>query len=368
MKLAILGTVGVPGRYGGFETLATNLVRAADSEIVENEQLTVYCSARAHPGREERFLGARLRYSRLSANGLQSILYDLATAFDAIIRGHNLLLFLGVSGAVGFPLIRALTSAKIVVNVDGVEWRRDKWKGIAKIFLRLSERLAVRFAHVVISDNEGISQYLASEYGAKSVIISYGGDHALTPSEPPTPKFMSEIPERFALALCRIEPENNVEMILLAFSEIDYPLVFVGNWSASEYGTSLRKKFGDIENMFLIDPIYDDCDLYSVRSRADVYIHGHSAGGTNPSLVEMMHFGVSVCAFDCIYNRYTTEGSAYYFGSALQLREVLSYSSRNPNGREMLKIARRKYVWKEVAAEYFSLLRSALFMQAHDRY
>lgn len=357
MKLAILGTVGVPARYGGFETLAENLVQNAETQAENGNTLTVYCSARAYPERPKQFLGARLRYSRLNPNGPQSVAYDALTALDAVFRGHDTLLFLGVSGAMAIPLLRLVTRCRIVTNVDGIEWRRDKWHGVARRFLRWSEALAVRFSHDVIADNQGIADHLQETYGVKAEVIAYGGDHALdAENEQPIPA--PNLPQDYALALCRIEPENNVEMILEACDGATRSLVFVGNWANSDYGRALRARFGDRPGLHLLDPIYAPRPLYQLRQNASVYVHGHSAGGTNPSLVEMMHFDVPVLAYDCTFNRHTTEGRAAYFSTADQLSALVNDQRPTDNGEAMREIAQRLYRWDEISERYFALMRS----------
>ncbi len=357
MKIAILGTVGVPGRYGGFETLAENLVRYADSPNAPSNAITVYCSTRVYPEQSPNFLRAHLRYSRFNANGIQSIPYDILTSLDAIIRQHDVLLLLGVSGALALPIIRLLSNARIVTNIDGIEWQRNKWKGLAKHFLRWSEKLAVRYSHSVIADNKGIADYVRDTYGIQAEVIAYGGDHAISEIDVASAQ-LPQLPSDYALALCRIEPENNVEMILQAFTEVDQPLVFVGNWESSNFGRQLRARFGGQEGMHLLDPIYETGPLYHIRRQASFYVHGHSAGGTNPSLVEMMHFGIPILTYDCNFNRYTTDNQAAYFKSANELASLIDAKHRTSNGDMMKAFAQKKYCWDEIGRRYFSLLHS----------
>lgn len=356
MKAAILGTVGVPGCYGGFETLAENLVRQ-HQEFGSTNHLAVYCSAPAYDVRPEKYLGAQLYYSRWKANGLQSVLYDATTLLHCVWRGHDVALLLGVSGASILPLIRLISRMRIVTNVDGIEWRRDKWKGLARHFLRFSEWMAVRFSHEVVADNQGIADYLRDAYGISPKVIAYGGDHAVVPPSQTgdaTPKV--SCPAGYALALCRIEPENNIAMILEAFAGDTRDLVFVGNWDSSDYGLQLRRRYAPHPNLHLVDPVYDPAELYRIRSAAGLYVHGHSAGGTNPSLVEMMHFGLPVLAFDCVYNRHSTDHCARYFRSSADLSRLLRAGEGATSGPRMKEIAQRKYRWSVVAAQYFELL------------
>ncbi|QBR38827.1 glycosyltransferase (plasmid) [Leisingera sp. NJS201] len=358
MKAAILGTVGVPGRYGGFETLAENLVRYSMAQHRKEADLTVYCSARAYPGRPARFLNARLRYSRLNANGIQSILYDAMTALDAVRRGHNVLLLLGVSGACVLPLIRLVSRARIITNVDGIEWQRAKWQGPARRFLRWSEGLAVHWSHQVIADNQGIADYLRETYGVTAEVIAYGGDHALAGSGV-SPDDDTALPARYALALCRIEPENNPEMILTAFAQAGQPLVFAGNWNNSAFGRRLRAQFGGHPALHLLDPVYDPGALCRLRSNASLYVHGHSAGGTNPALVEMMHFNLPILAYDCSFNRFTTEQQAAFFTSSAALAELISSGFDDTAAAAALcDVARRRYRWDRIGQQYFGLMQA----------
>lgn len=359
-QIAILGTVGVPGRYGGFETLAENLVRQHQGSN-RAESLTVYCSARAYPDRPPRFLSAALRYLPLSANGVQSIPYDIWSLFDAARRGTDAVLLLGVSGALALPLLRLGPRGRrmrVVTNIDGIEWKRDKWRGLARLILRLSERAAVRWSDVVVADNQAIADHVAQTYGAECEVIAYGGDHAL--ACPPQDTGHPDLPAHYALALCRIEPENNVAMILEAFSRMaDQPLVFVGNWDSSDYGRSLRSAYAGHRNLHLLDPVYEPAQLRALRDRAWLYVHGHSAGGTNPSLVEMMHFAIPVLAHGCAFNRHTTEGAARYFTSAAEIvanLPLIDAASAAMIGADMGRIARARYTWAEIGRAYFALI------------
>ena len=356
-RVAILGTVGVPGNYGGFETLVENLVRFhADGE--RDEQLFVYCSSKSYDKRPAHFLTAKLLYIPLRANGAQSIPYDILSLISAVNNRNDVILLLGVSGAIALPFIRLFSSVRIITNVDGIEWRRQKRRGFAKWFLRYSEKIAVLYSHEIIADNRAIANYLNETYGTSSVVIAYGGDHAV--SGEPIAIDDDNLPETYALGLCRIEPENNVHVILEAFAGYsELSLIFVGNWKSSEYGRQLFEQYCDFENLYLLDPIYETDKLLAVRGRAQMYIHGHSAGGTNPSLVEMMHFGVPILAFDCMFNRFTTDDKAVYFKDATDLVRLVKNigpDQHNKIGSDMLALAQECYTWAKIGKEYFKLL------------
>jgi glycosyltransferase involved in cell wall biosynthesis len=255
-------------------------------------------------------------------------------------------------------LVRFFSSARIITNIDGFEWRREKWRGLAKRFLRFSERMAVLYSHEVISDNVAIAEYVKHTYGVDSHVIGYGGDHAVAVEAVALDEYT--LPESYAFSVCRMEPENNVHVILEAFSKIDaYPLVMVGNWNNSKYGHAIRERYTTCKHLYLLDPIYDLGKLKTLRSHASFYIHGHSAGGTNPSLVEAMHFGKPVLAFDCNFNRNTTEDKAFFFKSSedlVRLMATMDVVEANRVGGNMLEIAERLYTWSVVAQQYFALL------------
>ncbi|ABM40833.1 DUF1972 domain-containing protein [Diaphorobacter sp. JS3050] len=355
-KVAIVGCAGVPAAYGGFETLAENLALYRERHGLDVD-LTIFCSGPMPAEEARRFHGARLHHLPISANGVSSIAYDLWSLALAWRQRVDTVLLLGVSGAIALPLLRCFGRTKVVTNIDGVEWRRAKWGRAARAFLRLSEWLAVRCSHVVVADNEGVAEHVARSYARSCTVIAYGGEHAVQCTRRP---WHTALPPRYALALCRIEPENNVEMILDAFARQPVlPLVFVGNWEASAFGRAMRARYGGCDHITLADPKYDPGALRTLRERASLYVHGHSAGGTNPSLVEAMHFGLPVAAYDCSFNRYTTHGQARYFADAQALTALLSDlegARAEAVGNCMQALGRLHYTWDRIGAEYFEAL------------
>lgn len=348
-RVIVVGTVGIPACYGGFESLVENLTLNKDS----GTQYIVFCSSKSYQTRMQEYNQAQLHYLPLRANGAQSIFYDILSLIKSWKIKPDVVLILGVSGCIFLPIFKLFSKAKIVTNIDGLEWKREKWGGLVKRFLKFSESMAVRYSDVVVTDNQAITDYVYKEYGLISETIAYGGDHA----KPETPtQFINS--QSYALGLCRIEPENNVEMILEAYSRTSLSIKFVGNWDVSEYGRKIRLEYAKFTNIELLDPIYDIDELYKLRQGCSLYLHGHSAGGTNPSLVEMMHFGVPVFAFDCSFNRYSTEDSALYFSSSDSLLNLILNTSGlgglEGNGKAMKAIALKRYTWDKVSQQYES--------------
>lgn len=354
MKVAITGIIGVSKGYGGFETLAENLI--GDESPVS----TVYCSTPYFKEKIANYKNTKLVYIPIKSKGLTKVLHTSLSMFHAGVSGHDILLLLGVSGGLLLPIIRLLfPKMQVVTNIDGLEWKRGKWSFLTRKFLKFLEYLCCNFSHKVIADNQVLVEYVRSNYRINPIEIAYGGDHALAGHDKSGPRS-----DKFnAFSLCRIVPENNVCMILEAFSMSKEKLIFVGNWKDSEYGLRLKEKYTKLPNIDILDPIFDAQQLYKMRSECHLYVHGHSVGGTNPTLVEMMHFGKPIYAFDCDYNRATLENNGHFFKTAQELSILIRQTSKQNiyNGDHLKEIATRRYDWKIIRKQYFALLNSNNF-------
>ncbi len=361
-KLGIIGTVGVPARYGGFETLAHQLVE----NLNQDYSITVYNSTKHYSAKErvKEWNGARIKYIPLSANGFQSIFYDIISIIHAVLF-CDVLLILGVSGCLFLPFVKLFFPfKKVIVNLDGLEWRRAKWNKYAKTFLLWSEKVAVWCADEIIADNAAIQKYVLDRYGKASNLIEYGADH--NQGEKIKPETFEKFPflkNEYAFKVARIEPGNNIHTILKAFAKQEnLPLVLIGNWKNSDYGKSLQEEFGQFNHMHLLDPIYESNLLNQIRSNAKVYIHGHSEGGTNPSLVEAMYLGLPIISFDIVYNKVTTENQAIYFETTdelLQLINKINSLDLDKISKNLLEVANRRYLWSVISNKYSDLVKGA---------
>ncbi len=356
LRVAVVGTVGLPARYGGFETLAHYLVEHLGSEF----DFIVYCSGPDYKERPKDFLGARLVYLPLRANGAQSIPFDILNYIHAL-KNCDLLLVLGVSGGLALPLVRLLGKPSIL-NIGGMEWQRSKWGRWASRFLHLSEAVAVRAASVVVSDNQGITHHLKTAYKRSSTLIEYGGDQTTKPEI--TQGLIKKYPflsRPYAFAVARIQSDNNPELLLYAYNQVpEVEFVFIGNWNRSEYGRELKKHYEVFPNLHLLEAIYDPVELNVIRANCAYYVHGHSAGGTNPALVEAMNLSLPIASYDVVYNRATTENRVKYFRNVATLVELILQvpQSEWDNQREVVKdIAHRRYRWAGISGKYAELFR-----------
>ena len=360
-KIAIIGTNGLPGRYGGWDQLLNHLT----AELNETYSISVYTSSYDAVDGIREYNGATLPIIPLRANGFQSVPYDIISMIHAILKRHDILLVLGTSGCIFFPVLKAF-NIKVILNPDGAEWRRSKWNWSIKKFLEFSEYLGIKFASSVVADNAVIEKYIKDNYKKKSHLIEYGGDNVKYIKMDVTTELKYGIKTgEYAFKVCRIVPENNIDLILESFSRNNFKLILIGNWNFSDYGVSVRKKYNKFSNLILLDPIYDQKTLDELRGNCMVYVHGHSVGGTNPSLVEAMTLSLCCLVYDVDYNRETTESSAIYFNSVESLTEKLNFIildkiKAKEVGLAMSGIAKRRYKWKNIVDKYEEVISELL--------
>lgn len=350
-KIAIIGTNGIPSKYGGFETLVEFLIK----HLSEKHDITVFCSSKTNPNKISDYKGCKLRYIPFRANGWQSIPYDIMSLIKSY-RNFDKVLILGSSGTIVMPLFKKHRD-KFIFNFGGLDWKRSKWSFFTRKFLKLSEALGIKHSQYLISDNIGIQEYIQKEYNRGSTLITYGGDQAFKVST--NSADIEKYPflkNSYAFSVARIQPDNNIDLILESFDEQSpIPFVLVGNWASCSYGIETKAKYVNRPNIILLDAIYDPRELNLLRSNCKVYLHGHSAGGTNPALVEAMNLALPIFAYDCIFNRYTTNFMAQYFTSSIDLsQKIKSISDNDLNriGENMYALALDNYQWKSIAEKY----------------
>lgn len=350
--LAIVGIRGIPNNYGGFETLAEYLVEY----LADDFSITVFCSSKDMDSELTEYKGAKLQYVPVSSHGAKGIIYDSLSLWQSAGK-FDCILFLGFGGGFVIPLLKRKNKRKIVLNIGGLDWKRDKWDKLSQKVIKKAESLLVKNSYKIISDNIGIQQYLLKEYNKQSILIAYGGDQAN--HKPITDEYIKQYPflkSDYAFTVARIQSDNNIEMILNAFLLQDtLPMVMVGNWNNSPYGIQVRRNYADKNRLILLDAIYDREKLDILRSNCTLYIHGHSAGGTNPSLAEAMFLGLPVLAFASGYNEYTSGNKALYFKNAEELSKMVKQYHELPLkviSANLKNIADAEYRWSVIAAKY----------------
>lgn len=356
MKLAIIGTDGLPARYGGFETFA---MEVSPHLVRMGHEVRVIGSSVGRAPDEQGPPGVQIRNLPLKANGVSSIPFDLVS-LASVCRWADAVLLLGVSAGPFVPVMRRLVrGGNLIVNVDGLESRRAKWSSIGKRYLALAERVAIRGARHVVSDNMGLTEIIARDHRLSPFTIAYGNDHVRMVDAAQRRSLLAEYglePDSYLLTVARIEPENNIDMMLDAIPEdISTPHVIVGNFTASPYGQELLARYRDRQHVRLLSAIYDPAKLAALRSGCHAYLHGHSVGGTNPSLVEILPYGVPVLCFDCSFNRHTMDGHGGYFTTSADLRRMLMPGDLGQYRPPVELRDDPRYKWAAIAENYAKL-------------
>jgi glycosyltransferase involved in cell wall biosynthesis len=321
MKIGILGTRGIPNAYGGFEQFAEHLSVGLHER---GHEVFVYNSS-LHPYTEEEWRNVKIIHCPDLENKIGTagqFVYDLNCIRDARQRNFDILLHLGYTSD---SLWHRLWPAKAIniVNMDGLEWRRSKYNKFTQRFLKWAESLAARNAHTMIADSPDMQQYLLNTYGKRPIYIPYGADIFSKPDISTLKKY-DLLPHQYFLVISRMEPENNIEMVIKGHlaSKHPYPLFIIGNImnKFGRYITSTYKNAG----IRFSDAIYDQSELDNLRYYCSLYFHGHSVGGTNPSLLEAMACGCRIAAHDNQFNRAVLQNETDYFPSENAVMKIIN--------------------------------------------
>lgn len=361
-KVHIIGIHGVPAKYGGLETFADFLCQNLGTKY----DITVYCNSSKYPRKTKEYFGAKLKYVPINASGFKGIFYDLFTYIHALTR-TDIILYLSPVGSGFMTPLKFITGKKVIVNHGGLnEWEREKLNRIKQIWAKFNHRIASKFADINVVDNELYKNSLRENFKVESMVIRYGGDHAVINSD--FSKDLNEkypfVNEKYAISISRAQVDNNLHLVLESFEKFNnFKLVLLSNWGISEYGRKLKQKYAGHKNIIVLDNIYDKNELNFVRGNAYLYIHSHSRCGTAPTLVEAMSLKQPVIAFDVPTNRETTENQAFFFkdsNSLVKVLEDITTENIEENGRKMYSIASEKYTWEIISNQYSSLFEKVM--------
>ncbi len=373
MKIAIIGSRGIPAKYGGFETFAEGL----STRLVKNGfEITVTCEYEPLESRISRFNDVKLEYFPFKPpeNYLLRMFYENLSDIYFLIkltRHSDLIYFLGIE--VGFFLFipRLLKhNIRLLVNIDGVMWKRTKFNQFARFLLNLNHYFATVFANTIITDAEGMKNYVPDRYKGKTVYIAYG---VTSPEIVPwsndnlrnlgNHRGLTDIsPSKYWLVVARLEPENNIHTIVDAFSKSKskLPLIVIGDYTNANYQRVIDNIVEDNSNIIFLGSVYDLKLLDMLRQNCFAYIHGHSVGGTNPSLIEAMIMRNIILAHDNEFNREVCGDSGVYFASVDDLINKLflienNFSTYAGLKEELHQRAKEKYSWNDIADKYREL-------------
>lgn len=367
MRLAILGARGIPARYGGFETFAEQLaVRLTE----RGHDVTVFCEAAGNV--KEEYKGAKLRHVPARNFGpLSTVMYDAACLWRARSR-FDVIYMLGY-GSSALCWLPRMWGSQVWINMDGLEWARGKWGPIARWYLRLAERIAMWTPDRIIADAAAIKANLQSRYRKLPLcdVIPYGCE-IVSSACPEELKSFGLEPGSYYLVLCRFEPENHIKEIIEGFLEsgTGTRLVLVGDHTRkSEYVQSLARYESD--RVLFTGPVYDAAKVQALRFFCCAYLHGHSVGGTNPSLLEAMGCGNVVIASDNPFNREVLGGSGLFFSSPNEVGACIDVVDSGKADIASMKVnvverVREFYTWDRIT-DYYCELISLACSKSRDR-
>ncbi len=361
INIGILGTRGIPNRYGGFEQCAEYL---AAGLVKKGHRVWVY-NSHDHEYQEKEWNGVHIIHcydaeKKLGTAG--QFIYDLNCIRDARKRNFDVLLQLGyTSNSIWHKLWPK--HCKNVVNMDGLEWKRTKYSKYVQRFLKKAEAWAAMNADVLVADSVGIEKYLKEEYNKPAHFIAYGAPIFNDPFEAILDKYRLQ-PFNYNMLIARMEPENNIEMILKAHvqSGTGRELLVVGK-TENAYGQHLVGLYGEKPGVRFLGGIYDTVLINNLRYFSHLYFHGHSVGGTNPSLLEAMGCKSLIAANDNLFNRGVLGEDAFYFADHEELISIIRTVALKANEEQRLQNNLRKirdqYNWPRIVDEYEKVLVDA---------
>jgi len=340
MHVLILGTRGVPSCHGGFETFAQDLSLYLTGL---GHRVTVYCQSPANSKpSEDMWNGVRRVLIPAKDSPVGSVWFDSKATYHASLE-DGVILTLGYNTAV-FSFLYRLRRLPHVMNMDGVEWKRPKWSRMQRCWLWVNEWLGARAANHLIADHPEIANHLSRHTSKEKIsMIPYGADPVYSTPDDPFARY-GLTSKNYYLVIARPEPENSVIELVRAYSQKHRgkPLVVLGLYSPEhrEYHRQVKEAASD-EVMFL-GSIYDRVVLKALRYHASIYLHGHTVGGTNPSLVESLASGTAIIAHDNRYNRWVAGNGARYFKSSEGLAALIDELESKPSALATMEEASRR--------------------------
>ena len=364
MKIAFISTRGIPNNYGGFEQFAEHI---SVGLAQRGHEVTVY-SPHYHPYQEKEYKGVRIKhiYSPESWMGssLGSFFYDYACLKDALRNEHfDIIYEAGYTTIIPAYIrfnVKAIKSPIFVTNMDGLEYKRAKFNKLVQKFVYWEEQMAVKYSQFLIADNMGIHDYYKEHFGRESKFLAYGANIYDNYSE----EFLKEYGlerNQYLLIVARLEPENNLSMAIEGYiaSEIygKIPLVIVGKKN-TPHGKHLVNTYSSYEHIRFTSGLYNFDKLNSLRYFSYAYFHGHSVGGTNPSLLEAMASECFILSHDNIFNKTVLGDNAIYYSdkdevtNLLNKLEILIRERKQLYTTNNLEVIRTQYSWEKLVEEH----------------
>ncbi len=363
MKIAILGTRGIPNNYGGFEQFAENI----SQEFAKNGHEAFVYNPKSHPFKSIKYKNVniiRKFHPEKTIGASANIIYDFLCLKDAKRKKFDIILECGYGSAAFSFLLVNTKRCNIITNMDGMEWHRTKWSNFTKGIIQRAEKIAVKKSKKIVADNICIKDYFRSRYRVHAHFIPYGASI--------NNKYDVKILEKYNLKqnsyhliIARIEPENNIEAIIKGIqnSKLNDNILIIGNIN-TKHGKYICNKY-NTDNIIYKESIFDFNELNSLRHFSKAYFHGHSIGGTNPSLLESMASECFIFSHNNIYNKSVLDENAIYFKNSKELANQLNnfdnlIKQKKTYTEKNLSKIEEKYSWSLIAQEYEDLFKKIL--------
>jgi glycosyltransferase involved in cell wall biosynthesis len=369
LRIAILGTRGIPNHYGGFEHISEYVSAGL---VKRGHSVTVY-NSHNHPYKENSWNGVDIIHCYdpeylLGAAG--QFVYDFNCLTDARKRKFDVILIMGYTSSSVWGKLYPQKSA-IITNMDGLEWKRSKYSKPVQKFLQYAEKLAVKNSQYYISDSLVIKSYLTDKYGIDSKYIPYGADLF---SELEREQFdkTEALKEDYFLLMARMEPENNIETILEGFNNSNSPKKFkVLGDTGNRFGKFITHKFKNDDRIQFKGSIFDTAKVRSLQNNSYLYFHGHSVGGTNPSLLEAMASEALIAAHNNPFNKSVLHTDAYYFSNASEVKDIVETVQRKEPERLMvnnnLHKIKYQFNWESIVDQYEEFALECYYNYNYER-
>jgi glycosyltransferase involved in cell wall biosynthesis len=356
--ISILGTRGLPAAHGGFETFAEHLALFL---VDRGWRVTVYCQEEGQgPVIEDMWEGIRrVRMPVKQGGAVGTVVFDWRSTRHAA-KEDSLVLTLGYNTA-SFGVFLRLGGLLNIINMDGIEWRRQKWGAVARTWFWLNDWAGCWVGNHLVADHPEIARHLSTRVSSRKItMIPYGADRVVAADEAPV-RSLGLKPGGYAVLIARAEPENSVLEVVSAWSRQHrgHRLVVLGKY-ADDHDYQRRVKQAASQEVMFVGAIYDKAVVHALRFHASFYVHGHQVGGTNPSLVEALGAGNAVLAHDNPYNRWVAGTAGVYFRGLDQCEQTVAALIANARG-----LAHKQPEWGSAPAQTVDLaaLRSAAVLR-----
>ncbi len=354
MKIAILGTRGIPNNYGGFEQFAEYL----STGLVEKGHEVFVYNSHNHFYKADNWNGVNIIHCfdpeyLIGTSG--QFIYDLNCIINSRKYDFDFILQLGYTSSSIWNRFLPKKSL-LVTNMDGIEWKRSKFSLKVQNFLKYAEGLAVKYSDYFIADSIGIQQYLKKEYQVESSYIPYGAELMNDPDSDILKEYNLK-KQNYDIVIARMEPENNIEMIIKGYlnSKQERDLVIIGSLETN-FGKYISQKYAH-NNIKYLGFVSGIENLNSLRNFSNLYFHGHSVGGTNPSLLEAMASSSLICAHDNIFNKSILDSDAYYFTDNKQISDLINNKIKLKENKFLINNMQKintLYSWQKIVTDYNS--------------